>query len=163
MLSAYEGIQIALEVIGTETQLFLALQLPVLVWMFKGRVFSTHYATDATWSKWVALITQAHIRNPSHPGILEVIMDWPEGKDFEMSPEKEIIRAEEALLYNKLTESEKQYALFTDGSCHLCGKASEMESSCMELPTSLKTAEGEGELSHFAEVKAIQVAINIAE
>lgn len=60
--------------------------------------------------------------HPSDPGILEVIMDWPEGKDFGMSPEKEIIHAEEALFYNKLTESERQYALFTDGSCHLVEK-----------------------------------------
>ena len=26
--------------------------------MFKGKVPSTHHATDATWSKWIALITQ---------------------------------------------------------------------------------------------------------
>ncbi|KAK4810662.1 hypothetical protein QYF61_007462 [Mycteria americana] len=58
--------------------------------MFKGRVPSTHHATDATWSKWVALITQwAQIGNPNGPGILEVIMDWPEGKDFGISPEEE--------------------------------------------------------------------------
>ncbi|KAK4810543.1 hypothetical protein QYF61_004506 [Mycteria americana] len=58
--------------------------------MFKGRVPSTHHATDATWSKWVALITQqARIGNPNGPGILEVIMDWPEGKDFGISPEEE--------------------------------------------------------------------------
>ncbi|KAK4825191.1 hypothetical protein QYF61_024671, partial [Mycteria americana] len=91
--------------------------------MFKGRVPPTHHATDATWSKWVALITQwAWIGNSSHPGILKVIMDWPEGKDFRISPEEEVMRAEEAPLYNKLSEDEKQYALFTDGSCHLVGK-----------------------------------------
>uniref|UniRef100_A0A8V5GQ26 RNase H type-1 domain-containing protein n=1 Tax=Melopsittacus undulatus TaxID=13146 RepID=A0A8V5GQ26_MELUD len=73
--------------------------------------------------KWAALITQqARIGIPSHPGILEVIMDWPEGKDFGMSPEKEVMRAEEAPPYNKLSESEKQYALFTDGSCCIVGK-----------------------------------------
>ena len=85
--------------VGTETQLLLAPRLPVLGWMFKGRVSSTHHATDATWSKWVALITQrAHIGNPSHPRILKVIMDWPEGKVFGMSPEKEVACAEEAPL-----------------------------------------------------------------
>ncbi|GAB0208254.1 hypothetical protein GRJ2_003291100 [Grus japonensis] len=78
ILAAYEGVQAALDVIGTEAQLLLAPRLPVLGWMFKG---STHHTTDATW---VALITQrARIGNPNRPGILEVIMDWPEGKDLE--------------------------------------------------------------------------------
>ncbi|GAB0208749.1 hypothetical protein GRJ2_003340600 [Grus japonensis] len=71
--------------------------------MFKGRVPSTHHATDAMWSKWVALITQqARIGNPSCSGILEVIADWPESKDFRMSPEEEVTCAEEAPPYNKL-------------------------------------------------------------
>jgi len=60
--------------------------------MFKERVPSTHHATDATWSKWVALITQrAQMGNPSHPGVLEVIMDWPEGKDCGISLEKKVM------------------------------------------------------------------------
>ena len=68
---------------GTEAQLLLAPRLPVLGWMFKEMVPSTHHATEATWSKWVVLITQrTRMGNPSRPGILEVIMDWPEGKDF---------------------------------------------------------------------------------
>ena len=118
ILAAYEGVQAASEVVGTETQLLLAPRLPVLGWMFKGKVPSTHHATDATWSKWVALITQrSRIGNPSRPGILEVITDWPEGKDVGISPEEEVMRAEEAPLYNKLPENERQYALFTDGSC----------------------------------------------
>ena len=71
----------------------------------------------------VALITQrARIGNPNRPGILEVIMDWPEGKDFGISPEEEVTRAEEAPLYNKLPENEKQYALFRDASCHIVGE-----------------------------------------
>ncbi|RMC04243.1 hypothetical protein DUI87_19062 [Hirundo rustica rustica] len=51
ILAAYEGVQDAVEVIGTETQLLLAPRLPVLGWMFKGKVPSTHHATDTTWSK----------------------------------------------------------------------------------------------------------------
>ncbi|PKU29803.1 hypothetical protein llap_19895 [Limosa lapponica baueri] len=91
--------------------------------MFKERVPATHHATDATWSKWIALITQrTRVGNPSHPGILEVIMDRPEGKDFGMSPEEEVMRAEEAPPYNELPENEKRYALFTDGSCRIVGK-----------------------------------------
>ncbi|RMB88620.1 hypothetical protein DUI87_35008 [Hirundo rustica rustica] len=58
ILAAYEGVQASSEVIGTETQLLLTPRLPVLGWMLKGEVPSTHHATDATWSKWIALITQ---------------------------------------------------------------------------------------------------------
>jgi hypothetical protein len=54
----HEGVQAASEVISTETQLLLAPQLPLLNWMFKGKVSSTHHATDAAWSKWIVLITQ---------------------------------------------------------------------------------------------------------
>ncbi|KAK4809576.1 hypothetical protein QYF61_020002 [Mycteria americana] len=46
-------------------------------------------------------------------------MDWPEGKDFGISLEEEVTRAEEAPLYHKLPDNEKQYALFTDGSCRI--------------------------------------------
>ncbi|RMC07301.1 hypothetical protein DUI87_16759 [Hirundo rustica rustica] len=48
ILAAYERVQAASEVISTETQLLLAPRLPVLGWMFKGEVPSTHHATDAT-------------------------------------------------------------------------------------------------------------------
>jgi len=48
----------ASEVASIEAQLLFAPQLPVLVWMFRERVPSTHHATDAMWSKWVVLITQ---------------------------------------------------------------------------------------------------------
>jgi len=37
--------------------------------------------------------------NSSHPEILEVIMDWPEGKDLEVFPEEQVTRIEEAPLY----------------------------------------------------------------
>ncbi|GAB0209136.1 hypothetical protein GRJ2_003379300 [Grus japonensis] len=113
ILAACEGVRAASEVIATEAQLLLAPRLPVLGWMFKERAPSTHHATDATWSKWVALITQrARIGSPSRPGILEVITDWPEGKDFGISPEEEVTRAEETPLYSKVPEDEKPHALF---------------------------------------------------
>ncbi|KAF4798807.1 hypothetical protein TURU_060659 [Turdus rufiventris] len=74
ILAAYEGVQAASEVIVTEAQLLLAPRLPVLGWMFKGKVPSPHHATDTTWSKWIGLITQrASIGNPNCPGILEII------------------------------------------------------------------------------------------
>jgi len=47
------------------------------------------------------------VGNPDCPGILEVIMDWPEGYNFEVSP-KEVTRAEEEPLYSKLPPNEKQ-------------------------------------------------------
>ncbi|GAB0207771.1 hypothetical protein GRJ2_003242800 [Grus japonensis] len=92
ILAAYEGIRAASEVVGTEASLLLAPRLPVLHWMFKGNIPSTHHKTSATWSKWVALITQrARLGKPNHPGILEEIMDWPEGRDFGALPEEETI------------------------------------------------------------------------
>ncbi|GAB0202604.1 hypothetical protein GRJ2_002726000 [Grus japonensis] len=102
--------------------------------------------------------------NQYRPGILEVITDWPEGKDFGMSPEEEVTRAEEAPPYNKLPENEKQYTLFTDGSCHIVGKHRRWKAAVWS-PTRQVTeaAEGEGEWSQFAEVKAIQLALDIAE
>ncbi|GAB0193848.1 hypothetical protein GRJ2_001850100 [Grus japonensis] len=133
--------------------------------MFKERAPSTHHATNATWNKWVALITQrARIGSPNRPGILEVITDWPEGKDFGMLPEEEVTRAEEAPPNNKLTEDEKPYALFTDGSCRIVGKHRRWKATVWS-PTRrvAEAAEGEGESSQFAEVKAIQLASDIAE
>ncbi|KAK4811065.1 hypothetical protein QYF61_016351 [Mycteria americana] len=120
---------------------------------------------DAMWSKWVTLITQrAQIGNPNHPRILEVIMDWPEGKDLGISPEEEVTPAEEAPLYNKLPANEKQYALFTDGFCHIVGKHGRWKAALWRpIRQLLETAEGEGESSQFAEVKAIHLAVDIAE
>ncbi|GAB0198295.1 ficolin-1-like [Grus japonensis] len=81
-----------------------------------------------------------------------------------MSPEEEVTRAEEAPPYNKLTEDEKPYALFTDGSCRIVGKHRRWKAAVWS-PTRrvAEAAEGEGESSQFAEVKAIQLALDIAE
>ncbi|GAB0205097.1 hypothetical protein GRJ2_002975300 [Grus japonensis] len=80
-----------------------------------------------------------------------------------MSPEEEVTRAEEAPPYNKLTEDEKPYALFTDGSCGIVGKHRRWKAAVWS-PTRrvAEAAEGEGESSQFAEVKAIQLALDIA-
>ncbi|TRZ08542.1 hypothetical protein HGM15179_018567 [Zosterops borbonicus] len=89
ILAAYEGVQATSEVNGTEAQDFLTPRLLVLGWMFKGKVPSTRHATDATWSKWIALITQhTHIGNPNCPGILEIITNWSEGEKFGVIDEK---------------------------------------------------------------------------
>ncbi|GAB0205468.1 ribonuclease H-like [Grus japonensis] len=136
----------------------------VLGWMIMRRVPSIQHATDATWSKWVALITQqAQIGNPNCPGILEVITDWPEGKDFGILPEEEVICAEKAQLYNKLPANEKPYALFTDGSCCILGNPGRWKAAVRSPTQVAEVAEGEGESSQFAEVKAIQLALDIVE
>jgi len=101
--------------------------------------------------------------NPSHPGILKVIMDWPESKDFRMSPEEEVTHAKGAPLYNKLPENEKQYALFTDGSCHIVGKQQRWKAAVWSPTQNVaETAEGKVESSWFAEMKAMQLSLETA-
>jgi len=84
-------------------------------------------------------------------------MDWPEGKDFGASPEEEeVTRSEEASLYNQLPEDKKQCALFTDGSYRIVGKQRRLKVAVWSPTREVaETAEGEGESSQFAEVKAI--------
>ncbi|RMB89335.1 hypothetical protein DUI87_34316 [Hirundo rustica rustica] len=168
ILAAYEGVQAASEVIGTEAQLLLAPRLPVLGWMFKGKVPSTHHATDATWSKWIALITQrARIGNPNRPGILEIITNWPEGENFGLMDEEEqeqVTRAEEAPPYNQLPAEETRYALFTDGSCRVVGINRKWKAAVWSPTRQVAQAtEGEGGSSQLAELKAVQLALDIAE
>jgi len=64
----------------------------------------------------------AQMGKPNHPGILEVIVDWPKGKKLWNIIRGRSMHVEEALSYNKLPESEKKYALFTNGSCCIVGK-----------------------------------------
>ena len=59
--------------------------------------------------------------------------------------------AEEALLYNKLPENERQYALFTDGSCCIVGKHRRWKAAVWSpIQQVAEIAEGEGESSQFA-------------
>jgi len=44
--------------------------------------------------------------NLSRPQILEVIMDWPEGKKFGTSPAEQVLCAKETAAYNELPENE---------------------------------------------------------
>ncbi|KAJ7428065.1 hypothetical protein BTVI_01343 [Pitangus sulphuratus] len=135
--------------------------------MFKSKAPSMHQATDATWSKWITLITQrACIRNPNHPGILEIITDWLEGENFGLADEEEgeqVVRAEEAPAYNELPEEETCYALFTDGSCHILGMKRKWKAAVWNPTQVVEATEGGGELSQFAELKAVQLALGIAE
>ncbi|RMC04385.1 hypothetical protein DUI87_19206 [Hirundo rustica rustica] len=136
--------------------------------MFKGKVPSTHHATDTTWSKWIALITErARIGNPNHPGILEIITNWPEGETFGLSSEEEeeqVTHAKEAPPYNKLPETERQYALFTDGSCRIVGANWKWKAAVWSPTRQVAQAtEGQGGSSQVAELKAIQLALDIAK
>ncbi|RMC09827.1 hypothetical protein DUI87_13614 [Hirundo rustica rustica] len=167
ILAAYEGVQAASEVVGTETQLLLAPRLPVLGWMFKAEVPSTHHATDATWSKWIALITQrARMGKLNRPGILEIITNWPEGENFGLTDEEQeqVTRAEEAPPYNQLPAEETHYALFTDGSCRIVGMNRKWKAAVWSPTRQVAEAtEGEGGSSQLAELKAVQLALDIAE
>ena len=90
-------------------------------------------------------------------------MDWPEGRDFGASPEA-VARAQEAPPYNELLEDERCYALFTDGSYRVVGNHRKWKAAVWS-PTrqGVEATEGEGESSQFAEAKAIQLALDIAE
>ncbi|RMC16931.1 hypothetical protein DUI87_06186 [Hirundo rustica rustica] len=136
--------------------------------MFKAEVPSTHHATNATWSKWIALITQrARIGNPNRPGILEIITNWPEGENFGLMDEEEqeqVTRAEEAPPYNQLPAEETRYALFTDGSCRVVGMNRKWKAAVWSPTRQVAQAtEGEGGSSQLAELKAVQLALDIAE
>ncbi|KAK4816841.1 hypothetical protein QYF61_023905 [Mycteria americana] len=90
-------------------------------------------------------------------------MDWPEGKGFGISPAEEVMHPEEAPPYNKLQENGKQYALFTDGSCLIVEKPRRWKAAVWSpIRQVAETAEGYGESSQFAEVKAIQLSLDIA-
>ncbi|XP_050842343.1 uncharacterized protein LOC103824792 isoform X1 [Serinus canaria] len=168
ILAAYEGVQAASEVIGTEAQLLLAPRLPVLGWMFKGKAPTTHPATDAIWSKWIAVITQ-HVRigNLNHPGILGTITNWPEGEDFGLADEEEqeqVTRAEEVPPNNHLPAEETRYALFMDSSCCIVGMNRKWKAAIWSPTCQVAQAtEGEGGSRQLAELKAVQLALDIAE
>ncbi|RMB99657.1 hypothetical protein DUI87_23911 [Hirundo rustica rustica] len=84
---------------------------------------SSHHATDATRSKRIAPIPQRNrIGNLNCPEILEVIANWPENQNFNLTDEEEqeqVTRAEEAQPYNQLPAKETHYALFTKSSCRI--------------------------------------------
>ncbi|TRZ08991.1 hypothetical protein HGM15179_018116 [Zosterops borbonicus] len=168
ILATYEGVQATSEEIGMEVHLLLAPRLPVLGWMFNRNASSTHHAIDTTWSKWIALITQGTcIGNPNCPGILEIITNWPEGENFGLTDEEEqeeVTRAEEAPLYNQLPVEETHYTLFTDGSCRIVGMNRKWKTAIWSPARQVAQAtEGKGGSNQLAGLKAVQLALDIAE
>ena len=102
--------------------------------------------------------------NLSRPGILEVITDWPKGKKFGTSLSEEVSRGKEALPYNELPENEKKYALFTDGLCRIVGKHRRWKAAVWSPTRQVAEAtEGKRESSQFAEVKTVQLALDVAK
>lgn len=85
----------------TKAQLLLAPSC--LCWAGCLKRQSLHYhETDTMWGKWIKWITlitqQAGAGNPNHPGVSEVIMEWPEDKDLGILPDEEVMHAEESPL-----------------------------------------------------------------
>ncbi|TRZ14708.1 hypothetical protein HGM15179_012395 [Zosterops borbonicus] len=136
--------------------------------MFKGKIPSTHHATHVAWSKWTAFITQcARIGNLNCPGILEIITNWLEGENFGLMDEEEqeqVTRAEEAPPYNQLLAEETHYSLFTDGSSHIIRMNGKWKAAIWSPTQQVAQANGEERgSSQLAELKAVQLALDIAE
>ncbi|KAF4803487.1 hypothetical protein TURU_015434 [Turdus rufiventris] len=93
----------------------------------------------------------------------EIITNWPEGENFGLTDDEEqeqVSRAEEAPLYNQLPADETRYALFTDGSCCIMGMNRKWKAATQQVA---QATEGEGGSSQLAELKAVQLALDIAE
>ncbi|KAF4795123.1 hypothetical protein TURU_095798 [Turdus rufiventris] len=136
--------------------------------MFKVKVPSTHHATEATWSKWIALITQhACIGKLNCPGILKIITNLPEGENFGLTDEEEqeqVTQTEEVPAYNQLQADETCYTFFTDGSCHIVGMKQKWKAAVWSpMQQVTEDTEGEGGSSQLAEFKAVQLAPDLAE
>ncbi|RMC19987.1 hypothetical protein DUI87_00832 [Hirundo rustica rustica] len=138
ILAAYEGVQAASEVIGKEAQFLLAPRLLC-----------------------------ACLGNPNRPGILEIITNWPEGENFGLTDEEEqeqVTRAKEGPPYNQLPAEETRYTLFTDGSCRIVGMKQKWKAAVWSPKRQVAQAtEGEVGPSQLAELKAVQLALDIAE
>ncbi|RMC21389.1 hypothetical protein DUI87_02252 [Hirundo rustica rustica] len=110
---------------------------------------------------------RAHIGNPNRPGILEIITNWLEGENFGLPDEEEqeqVTRAEEGPPSNQLPAEETRYALFTDGSCRIVGMNRKWKAAVWSPTRQVAQAtEGEGGSSQLAELKAVQLALDIAE
>lgn len=94
-------------------------------------------------------------------------MNLPKGENFRLSSEEEeeqVTCAEEALPYNQVPENEKWHAFFTDSSCHIVGINWKWKAAVLSpMRWVAEATEGQGESSQVADLKAIQLALDIAE
>ena len=73
-------------------------------------------------------------------------------------------RAKEAIPCNELPENEEKFALYTDGSCLIVGKHCRWKLAVWSPNQQVAEAtKGKGESSQFAGVRAIQLALEVAE
>lgn len=105
----------------------------------KRNIPITDHAASATWSKRVALITRAQL------GILEKIMDWPEGKDF---------GALQIRLVHKKHPHTTTYQKVKEAMPYLVMNPVVWQETIRGEQV-FEAAEREGKSSQFAEVKAI--------
>uniref|UniRef100_A0A8U8BUD3 ribonuclease H n=1 Tax=Geospiza parvula TaxID=87175 RepID=A0A8U8BUD3_GEOPR len=88
-------------------------------------------------------------------------------ENFGLTDEEEqepVTRAEEAPPYNQLPPEEMRYALFTDGSCRIVGMNRKWKAAVWSPTRQVAQAtDGEGGSSQLAELKAVQLALDIAE
>ncbi|GAB0209237.1 hypothetical protein GRJ2_003389400 [Grus japonensis] len=101
---------------------------------------------------------------PEHLQYIDDIIEWGNSAEEVSEKGKNIIQILLQAGFAIKRKDEKPYALFTDGSCHVVGKHRRWKAAVWS-PTRrvAEAAEGEGESSQFAEVKAIQLALDIAE
>ncbi|RMC15997.1 hypothetical protein DUI87_08204 [Hirundo rustica rustica] len=78
--------------------------------------------------------------------------------------QEQVTQAEEAPPYNQLPAEETHYALFTDGSCRIVVMNRKWKAAVWSPTRQVAEAtEGEGGSSQLAELKAVQLALDIAE
>ncbi|KAK4817707.1 hypothetical protein QYF61_026397 [Mycteria americana] len=153
ILAAYAGVRAASEVVGTEA----LSPLGTATARATRGVQRKHSLYTSRTQRYMEQV--ARLGKPNHAGILEEIVDGPDGRDFGALPE-EVARAQEAPPYNELSEDKRRYVLFTDGSCRVVGNRCKWKAAVQQV---VEATEGEGQSSQFAEVKAIQLALEIAE
>ncbi|RMC21338.1 hypothetical protein DUI87_02200 [Hirundo rustica rustica] len=130
----------------------------------KNVLYSAAGNNGLSWSLWQK---RARIGNPNRPGILEIIASLPEGENFGLTNEEkqeQVTRAEEAPPYNQLPAEETCCGLFTDGSCRIVGMNRKWKAAVWSPTRQVAQAtEGEGGSSQLAELKALQLVLDIAE
>ncbi|RMC20724.1 hypothetical protein DUI87_01576 [Hirundo rustica rustica] len=113
------------------------------------------YISESSSSRLIKIIIQS---------IEKKCLDTSETFGLSSEEEEQVTRAEEAPPYNELPETERQYALFTDGSCRIVG-ANRKWKAAVWSPTRrvAQATKRQGGSSQVAELKAIQLALDIAK